>query len=44
MISLLLLPSQPLPGNFNLSDIWVSVIPEGEEFLVMGIGIIIPLV
>lgn len=28
-------PSQPLPGILHLSYLWISVLPEGEEFLVV---------
>ena len=35
-------PSQPLPRIFRLSNTWVSVLPEAEEFLVMLYGFIIP--
>jgi hypothetical protein len=36
--SIALKPSQPLPGIFNLSYPRVSVLPEGEEFLVVLYG------
>jgi hypothetical protein len=31
-------PSQPLPGILNFSNTRVSILPEGEEFLVMLYG------
>ena len=36
--SITLQPSQPLLSVLNLSYPWVSVLPEGEEFLVMVYG------
>jgi len=38
IFSLFLQPSQPLPGILHLSNTRISVLPEGEEFLVMLYG------
>jgi hypothetical protein len=40
--SLFLASSNEFPGQTNLSNTWVSVLPEGEEFLVVLDGCVFP--